>query len=168
MRIGVGYDIHPLVPGRKLFLGGIAIPFEAGLDGWSDGDVLTHAITDALLGAAALGDIGSHFPAGDERHHNIASVSLLSRVAAELFDSNWTIVNIDATIVADEPRLSPYILGMRESLAYTLVIPMARVSIKAHSTNGLGLSAVGRGVAAYAVCLIDSAARNKIPLEPWV
>ena len=168
MRIGVGYDIHPLVPGRKLVLGGLNIPFETGLDGWSDGDCLTHAVIDALLGAAALGDIGSHFPPGDPEYRNVSSLALLSRVAKELIQIGWEVVNVDVTVVADAPKLQPCIEAMRENLAYNLFIPMARVSIKAKTTNGLGLSPVGPGIAAYAVCLINEASRDKIPLDPNV
>ena len=168
MRVGIGWDIHPLAPGRKLVLGGITVPFELGLEGWSDGDVLTHAVIDALLGAANLGDIGGHFPTGDERYHNIHSLILLTRINAELDEHSWQVVNVDATVIADEPKLGHYVEGMRQNIALSVGIPMARVSVKAHTTNGMGFAAGRQGIAAQAVCLIDVKPKIDIPLDPWI
>lgn len=154
MRIGIGYDAHPLVAGRRLVLGGIEIPFEKGLDGWSDADVLTHAIIDALLGAAALGDIGSHFPPGDPRYKNISSLGLLKRVKGKLAESGWLIDNIDATVVAAQPKLRNFIDPMRQKLGRALGIPASQVSVKASTSNGLGFEGRGEGVSAQAVVLI--------------
>jgi len=155
IRIGTGYDAHPLVPGRKLVLGGVHIPFDEGLEGWSDGDALTHAIIDALLGAAALGDIGSHFPSGDPRYKDISSVVLLEETKGKLAEKGWKVVNIDATVVADKPKLRGYIDAMREQLSKALGIGTDRVSVKAGSNNGLGVIGRGEGIAAYAVALIE-------------
>ena len=155
MRTGIGYDIHPLVPGRKLVLGGIEIPFERGLQGWSDADVLTHAIIDALLGAAALGDIGSHFPPGEEKYRDISSLVLLENIRKKLADHGWRVVNMDATIVAEKPKLQEYINPMREKLAETLGIGINVVSVKASTNNGLGTIGRGEGIAAYATVLIE-------------
>lgn len=147
--------MHPLVPGRKLVLGGISIPFDEGLEGWSDGDTLTHAIIDALLGAAALGDIGSHFPPGDPRYKDISSLVLLEKVKEKLAAGGWRVVNIDATVLAEKPRLREYIDAMREQLSKTIGIGIERVSVKASSNNGLGFIGRGEGIAAYAVALIE-------------
>ncbi len=155
MRIGIGYDAHPLVPGRKLVLGGIHLPFDEGLEGWSDGDALTHAIIDALLGAAALGDIGIHFPSGDPQYKDISSVVLLEETKGKLAEKGWKVVNIDATVVADKPKLRGYIDAMREQLSKALGIGIDRVSVKASSNNGLGAIGRGEGIAAYAVALIE-------------
>jgi 2-C-methyl-D-erythritol 2,4-cyclodiphosphate synthase len=155
MRIGIGYDAHPLVPGRKLLLGGIEIPFDKGLSGWSDADVLTHAIIDALLGAAALGDIGSHFPPGEVRYKDISSLSLLEEVKEKLAKKGWQVVNIDATVVAEKPRLREHIDAIREKLSETLGIDTGQVSVKASTTNGLGFIGHGEGIAAYAIALIE-------------
>ncbi len=155
MRIGIGYDAHPLVPGRKLVLGGVHIPFDEGLEGWSDGDTLTHAIADALLGAAALGDIGRHFPSGDPRYEDISSLVLLEKVKEKLADGGWRVINIDATVVAKSPRLSEYIDEMRGQLSKTLGIGIDRVSVKASSNNGMGFIGRGEGIAAYAVALTE-------------
>jgi len=122
MRIGTGYDIHPLVPGRRLVLGGVEIPFDKGLSGWSDGDVLTHAIIDALLGAAALGDIGRHFPSGEPQYKDISSLVLLKKVREKLAEKGWRASNIDATVVAEQPKLSDFMGGMRQKLSQTLGI----------------------------------------------
>ena len=154
MRIGSGYDVHPLTMGRRLVLGGVDIPFDRGLDGWSDADVLTHAIIDALLGAAALGDIGSHFPPGDPEYKDISSLVLLKKVKNKLAEKGWLIENIDATVVAEQPRLSDFIDRMREKLSQTLGITLDRVSVKASTSNGLGFIGRGEGIAAYAVALI--------------
>ncbi|MFC1900075.1 2-C-methyl-D-erythritol 2,4-cyclodiphosphate synthase [Chloroflexota bacterium] len=153
-RIGTGYDIHPLEVGRKLVLGGIHIPFDKGLSGWSDADVLTHAIIDALLGAAALGDIGKHFPPGEPEYKDISSLKMLEKTLPLLKDNGWQIGNIDATVVAEQPKLSDYIDKIREQISRTLEIDTDQVSIKASTNNGLGYIGSGEGIAAYAVALI--------------
>jgi len=155
-RVGVGYDVHPLIPGRKLVLGGIDIPFAKGLSGWSDADVLTHAIIDALLGAAALGDIGSHFPPDEPQYKDISSLALLARVRDELAKNGWRVDNVDATIVAEQPRLREYIDRMRQQLSQTLGVAPSQVSVKASTSAQLGLVGRGEGMAAYAVALIES------------
>ena len=155
MRIGTGYDAHPLVAGRRLVLGGIEIPFEKGLDGWSDADALTHAIIDALLGAAALGDIGSHFPPGDLAYKDISSLKLLKIVKEKLAEKGWLIDNIDATVVAVQPKLREFIDPMRKTLSRTLSIKMEQVSVKASTSNGLGFAGRGEGIAAQAIALIS-------------
>ena len=154
MRIGIGYDIHPLTQGRRLVLGGIDIPFGKGLSGWSDADVLTHAIIDALLGAAALGDIGSHFPPGEPQYKDISSLALLERVRDKLRENGWQVENVDATIVAEQPRLSDFIDRMRKQLSQTLGIALGQVSVKASTSARLGSVGRGEGVAAYVVALI--------------
>jgi len=155
MRVGIGYDAHPLIMGRKLVLGGVEIPFARGLSGWSDADVLTHAIIDALLGAAALGDIGSHFPPGEPQYKNISSLTLLERVRDELAKNGWQVDNIDATIVAEQPRLRDFIDSMRQQLSQTLGIAPGQVSVKASTSAQLGSIGRGEGMAAYAVALIE-------------
>jgi len=155
LRIGIGYDIHPLVKGRKLIIGGVEIASKKGLDGWSDADVLSHAIIDALLGAAALGDIGQHFPPGEAQYKGISSLTLLKKVADELKENGWQIANIDATIVAEEPELSGFIERMRQNLSQTLGIKIERVSVKASTANGLGCVGRGRGIEAQAIALIS-------------
>ncbi|OGO24495.1 MAG: 2-C-methyl-D-erythritol 2,4-cyclodiphosphate synthase [Chloroflexi bacterium RBG_16_50_9] len=155
MRTGIGYDVHPLVPGRKLVLGGVNIPFDKGLEGWSDADALTHAIIDALLGAAVRGDIGSHFPPGEPEYKDISSQVLLEKVREELAGNGWQVVNIDATILAERPRLRDFIDGMRQQLSQTLNIDIGRVSVKASTFNGLGFIGRGQGIAACAVALIE-------------
>jgi 2-C-methyl-D-erythritol 2,4-cyclodiphosphate synthase len=155
-RVGVGYDVHPLTPGRKLVLGGIEIPFAKGLSGWSDADVLTHAIIDALLGAAALGDIGSHFPPDEPQYKDISSLTLLERVRDELAENGWRVDNVDTTIVAEQPRLRDYIDRMRQQLSQTLGIAPSQVSVKASTSAQLGLVGRGEGMAACAVALIES------------
>jgi len=154
-RTGIGYDAHPLVAGRKLVLGGIDIPFERGLEGWSDADALTHAVMDALLGAAALGDIGHHFPSGDPRYKGISSLALLGKVKEKLAEKGWGVVNIDAVILAEKPRLADLIDRMRQGLSQTLKINISRVSVKASTANGLGFIGRGDGIAAIAVALIE-------------
>ena len=156
MRIGIGYDVHPLTPGRRLVLGGIEIPFDKGLSGWSDADVLTHAIIDALLGAAALGDIGSHFPPGEPQYKDISSLVLLKRVGDKLAENSWQINNIDATIVAEQPKLRDFIDQMRQQLSQTLGIALSQVSVKASTSAQLGFVGRGEGIAACAVALIES------------
>jgi len=159
MRIGIGYDIHPLTQGRRLVLGGIDIPFGKGLSGYSDADVLTHAIIDALLGAAVLGDIGSHFPPGEPQYKDISSLALLERVRDKLRENGWRVNNIDATIVAEQPKLRDFIDGMRKQLSQTLGIALGQVSVKASTSAQLGSVGRGEGVAAFAVALIESIPR---------
>ena len=156
MRVGIGYDVHPLTPERKLVLGGINIPFDKGLSGHSDADVLTHAIIDALLGAAALGDIGSHFPPGEPHYRDISSLVMLERVKGELEEHGWQVANVDATIVADKPMLQDFINQMRRRLSDTLGIAPSQVSVKASTSNGLGFVGRGEGMAAWAVAVIAS------------
>ena len=155
MRAGIGYDVHPLTTGRRLVLGGIDIPFDRGLSGWSDADVLTHAIIDALLGAAALGDIGSHFPPGEPEYKDISSLALLERVRDKLGENGWQAGNIDATIIAEKPKLSGYIERMRQQISQALGIDTSRVSIKASTSNGLGFIGKGEGIAAWAIALVE-------------
>ena len=155
MRAGIGYDVHPLTPGRRLVLGGVNIPFDKGLSGWSDGDVLTHAIIDALLGAAALGDIGRHFPPGDPQYKDISSLVLLERVRDELAENGWQIGNIDATIVAEQPKLRDFIDQMRRQLSQTLGIALNRVSVKAKTSNRLGFVGREEGIAVFAVATLE-------------
>jgi len=155
MRIGIGYDAHPLTPGRRLVLGGVDIPFDKGLSGWSDADVLTHAIIDALLGAAALGNIGSHFPPGEPQYKDVSSLVLLKRVRDELAEKGWQVANIDATIVAEQPKLSHFIDRMRQQLSQTLGIAPSQVSVKASTSNGLGFVGRVEGIAAWAVAMIE-------------
>ncbi|MBA7479826.1 2-C-methyl-D-erythritol 2,4-cyclodiphosphate synthase [subsurface metagenome] len=155
MRVGIGYDVHPLTSGRRLVLGGVDIPFNKGLSGWSDADVLAHAIIDALLGAAALGDIGSHFPPGEPQYKDISSLTLLERVGDKLVENSWQIVNVDATIVAEQPKLRDFIDRMRRQLSQTLGIALNRVGVKASTSAQLGFVGRGEGIAAYAVALIE-------------
>jgi 2-C-methyl-D-erythritol 2,4-cyclodiphosphate synthase len=155
MRIGIGYDVHPLVAGRKLVLGGVEIPFGKGLEGWSDADALTHAVIDALLGAAGLGDIGQHFPSGEPEYEGISSLVLLDKVVEKLGEQGWRVGNIDATVVAEKPRLSEYIDDMRRTLSQVLGIDIGKISIKASTNNGLGFIGNGEGIAAYAVAMIE-------------
>ncbi len=162
MRVGIGYDIHPLSPGRRLVLGGIDIPFDKGLSGWSDADVLTHAIIEALLGAAALGDIGSHFPPGEPQYKDISSLVLLQRVRDKLAQNGWQVNNVDATIVAEQPKLRDYIDGMRQQLSQTLGIDISQVSVKASTSAGLGFVGRGEGIAVYAVALIEGSKDESI------
>ena len=155
MRVGIGYDIHPLVAGRRLVLGGVEIPFDKGLSGWSDGDVLTHAIIDALLGAAALGDIGSHFPTGEPQYRDISSLVLLKRAREKLAEKGWRASNIDATVVAEQPKLSDFIDGMRQQLSQTLGIDISQVSVKAVTSKQIGFTGRGEGMVTVAVALIE-------------
>jgi len=155
LRIGTGYDVHTLVKKRKLVIGGVEIPFDKGLDGWSDADVLTHAIIDALLGAAALGDIGGHFPPGEPQYKDISSLTLLKEVGEKLIIGGWRIVNIDATVITEEPKLAGFIERIRQNLSQTLGIGVERVSVKASTANGLGLVGKGEGMEALAVALIE-------------
>ncbi len=154
MRIGHGYDVHRLVPGRKLILGGVEIPWERGLDGHSDADVLTHAVMDALLGAAALGDIGALFPDTDPRYEGISSLLLLKEVARRLGGAGYRVENIDATAVAQAPKLSSYIPQMVENLSAVLGVGPGQVNVKATTEERLGFTGSGAGIAAHAVCLL--------------
>ncbi len=154
MRVGIGYDTHPLVKGKRLVIGGVEIPFKKGLEGWSDADVLTHAVIDALLGAAALGDRGSHFPAGEPQYKGVSSLALLKTTNDKLKENGWRIVNIDATVIAEEPKLSGFIEKMRQNLSQTLGIEASRVSVKASTANTLGCVGKGRGIEAQAIALI--------------
>lgn len=156
MRIGHGYDVHRLTEGRKLILGGVDIPYEKGLLGHSDADVLTHAIMDALLGAAALGDIGKLFPDTDPAYAGADSLMLLERVRERLSKAGYRVGNIDATILAQRPKLSPHIPQMRTNLANRLGIEVDQVSVKATTEEGLGFTGTGEGMAAHAVCLLES------------
>lgn len=155
IRVGYGYDVHRLAEGRKLILGGVDIPFEKGLLGHSDADVLLHAITDALFGAAALGDIGSHFPDTDPRYKGADSLKLLEACGRELAEHGWSIGNIDATIVAQRPKLLPYVPQMRENIARVLNITVEQVSLKGKTEEGLGFTGTGEGMAVHTVCLIE-------------
>ena len=155
LRIGQGYDVHRLTEGRALILGGVAIPYEQGLDGHSDADVLTHAIMDALLGAAGLGDIGKLFPDTEERYRGISSLLLLQKVGELLKINGWQVVNLDSTIVAQAPKLSPYREAMRRNLAEALGIDEASVSVKATTEERLGFTGDGSGMAAHAVALLE-------------
>ena len=154
MRIGQGFDVHPLVAGRKLVIGGVELPYEKGLAGHSDADVLLHAVCDALIGAAALGDIGAHFPDTDPRYKDVDSRRLLREVARLLAAHNWRVVNIDATIIAQAPKMAPHIGAMRENIAADLGITAANVNIKAKTTEQLGFIGRGEGIAAEVVTLI--------------
>ena len=155
MRIGHGYDVHRLVEGRKLILGGVEIPFEKGLDGHSDADVLVHAVMDALLGAAALGDIGKLFPDNDERYLGADSVELLKKVRDVLQEHGWKPGNLDATVIAQRPKLAPYIDTMRKRIADALETDAENVSVKATTEEGLGFTGEGLGIAAHAVALLE-------------
>ena len=156
MRIGHGYDVHKLVAERKLIIGGVDIPFEKGLLGHSDADVLTHAIMDALLGAAALGDIGLHLPDNDPTYKDADSIKLLEKVGDILESKLFVVDNIDATIIAQAPKMRPYIDTMRENIAKALRIPVSLVNVKATTEEGLGFTGTGEGIAAHAVCLLSS------------
>ncbi len=156
MRIGMGYDVHKLVEGRKLILGGVDIPYEKGLLGHSDADVLVHAIMDALLGAAALGDIGKHFPDTDEKYKGADSMALLAEVKKLLCEKLFFVENIDATVIAQQPKLSPYIDTMRSNIAGVLEIAPGRVNIKATTEEKLGFTGQGLGISAQAVCLLET------------
>ena len=157
LRIGHGYDVHRLTEGRALILGGVEIPYEKGLLGHSDADVLTHAVMDALLGAAALGDIGKLFPDSDAAYKGISSIELLKRVKARLAEAGFEAVNLDATILAQAPKLAPYRDEMRGNIACALDIPVSRVSVKATTEEGLGFTGSGEGIAAHAIALLEQA-----------
>lgn len=155
MRIGHGYDVHRLVDGRPLVLGGVKIPFELGLLGHSDADVLLHAVCDAILGAAALGDIGKHFPDSDEAFRNIDSRILLRKTAELLREKGYKVVNVDATVIAQKPKLSPFIAEMRENIALDCGVSAECVNVKATTEEGLGFTGDLSGISAHAVCLIE-------------
>lgn len=155
MRIGHGYDVHRLVEGRSLILGGVRIPFEKGLDGHSDADVLTHAVMDALLGAAAMGDIGKLFPDTDDRYLGADSIALLREVDRRLTEAGYRLGNLDVTVIAQRPKLAPYINQMRQNLAAALRTELQNVSVKATTEEHLGFTGSGEGIAAHAVCLLE-------------
>ncbi|MBQ1264021.1 MAG: 2-C-methyl-D-erythritol 2,4-cyclodiphosphate synthase [Oscillospiraceae bacterium] len=155
MRIGHGYDVHRLTEGRKLILGGVDVPYEKGLDGHSDADVLTHAVMDAMLGAAALGDIGKLFPDTDETYRGCSSLWLLEQVKAALDEKGYRLGNLDVTVIAQRPKLAPFILQMRENLAETLGCSVDAVNVKATTEEHLGFTGAGDGIAAHAVCIIE-------------
>ena len=155
MRIGHGYDVHRLVEGRRCIIGGVDIPFELGLDGHSDADVLTHAVMDALLGALALGDIGKHFPDTDPAYKGADSLALLRHVSAFIREKGWQVGNIDATVLAQAPKLAPHIVQMRERLAAAMECDVDRVSVKATTEEKLGFTGAKQGIAAHCVCLLE-------------
>jgi 2-C-methyl-D-erythritol 2,4-cyclodiphosphate synthase len=155
MRIGQGYDVHALVAGRKLIVGGVTIPFEKGLAGHSDADVLVHAVCDALLGAAALGDIGRHFPDTDPKYKNADSRAFLRGVAAKVRDAGYSIANVDATIHAQAPKMAPHVGAMIANLAADLDLPVGRINVKAKTAEGLGAIGRGEGIAAEAIALLE-------------
>ena len=156
MRVGIGYDVHALTTGRKLVLGGVEIPFDKGLSGWSDADVLTHAIMDAMLGAATMADIGTHFPSGDPQYKNVSSLVLLGKVRALLAKAGWQVNNVDATVVAERPRLREYIDRMREKLSQILRIDVSQVSVKAGTSERLGFVGREEGIAVYAIVSVEA------------
>lgn len=156
MRVGMGYDVHKLVEGRKLIIGGVDIPYEKGLLGHSDADVLVHAIMDSLLGAAALGDIGKHFPDTAEEFKDADSMKLLEEVGKLIDKENMIIVNIDATIIAQKPKMAPYIQSMRENISKRLGIDLNQVNIKATTEEGMGFTGEGKGISSQAICLLET------------
>jgi 2-C-methyl-D-erythritol 2,4-cyclodiphosphate synthase len=156
VRVGNGFDVHRLVAGRRLVLGGVEIPYERGLLGHSDADVLVHAVCDALLGAAALGDIGAHFPDTDQRFKGISSITLLTEVGRLLAGKGYQVLNIDATIVAEKPKMAPYIPAMIASISRAAGAGPGTVNVKATTTEGLGYTGRGEGIAAYAVCMLGT------------
>ena len=155
LRVGHGYDVHRLVEGRALILGGVTVPFDRGLLGHSDADVLTHAVMDALLGAAGLGDIGRHFPDSDPAYAGADSLVLLDHVAGLLRARGWRVGNVDSTILAQRPKLAPYIPAMRAAIARAAGVPESRVNVKATTEEGLGFTGSGEGIAAHAVALLE-------------
>ncbi len=155
MRVGIGYDVHKLIEDRKLIIGGVEIPYEKGLLGHSDADVLLHAIKDAMLGAVALGDIGRHFPDTDERYKGASSIQLLIEVNNKLKEKGYTVNNIDAVIIAQKPKMAPHIQNMRLSIAKALSIDIDWVNVKATTTEGLGFTGTGEGIASQAIVSVD-------------
>lgn len=162
MRVGMGYDVHKLVEGRKLIIGGVEIPHSLGLLGHSDADVLLHAIMDALLGAAALGDIGKHFPDTDPAYEGISSIKLLEEVGQLLEKENYVVDNIDATIIAQKPKMRPHIEKMEENIAQALKIDVSQVNVKATTEEGLGFTGSEDGISSQAICAISSIYENSI------
>ena len=154
MRIGMGYDVHKLVEDRDLILGGVKIPYSLGLLGHSDADVLLHAIMDSLLGAAALGDIGKHFPDSDHRYTGISSIELLKHVGSLLKENNWLIENIDSTIIAQKPKMAPHIENMRKNISEALNINIDQINVKATTEEGLGFTGEGKGISSQSICLL--------------
>ena len=154
MRIGMGYDVHKLVEDRDLILGGVKIPYSLGLLGNSDADVLLHAIMDSLLGAAALGDIGKHFPDSDHRYKGISSIELLKHVGSLLKENNWLIENIDSTIIAQKPKMAPHIENMRKNISEALNINIDQINVKATTEEGLGFTGEGKGISSQSICLL--------------
>lgn len=159
MRVGIGYDVHRLVPDRSLILGGVTIPWDKGLDGHSDADVLIHAVMDALLGACGMGDIGVHFPDTDEAYRGISSIKLLQEVKRKIRSNFFEVVNIDATIIAQSPKLSPYMDEMKKKIAAALEVDSNRVNVKATTTERLGFEGRGEGIAAQAIALVKGTQR---------
>ena len=155
MRIGMGYDVHRLVKGRELILGGVRIPYEKGLLGHSDADVLLHAVMDALLGAAALGDIGKHFPDTEKAYRGISSIALLEHVAGLLKENGYSVGNVDSVIIAQSPKMAPHIENMRENIARALSIELNQISVKATTEEGLGFTGAGEGISSHAVCILN-------------
>lgn len=155
MRVGMGYDVHKLVENRDLILGGVKIPYEKGLLGHSDADVLLHAIMDALLGAAALGDIGKHFPDTDETYKGISSIGLLEYVARLLDEHGYIVENVDATIIAQRPKMRPHIDEMRKNIANALKVDVAQINVKATTEEGLGFTGTGEGISSQAICALE-------------
>lgn len=154
MRIGMGYDVHKLVEDRDLILGGVKIPYSLGLLGHSDADVLLHAIMDSLLGAAALGDIGKHFPDSDDRYKGISSIELLKYVGSLLKENDWLIENIDSTIIAQKPKMAPHIENMRKNISEALNINIDQINVKATTEEGLGFTGEGKGISSQSICLL--------------
>ena len=159
MRVGIGYDVHRLVPGRPLVLGGVVIPYERGLEGHSDADALLHAVADAILGAAALGDLGGHFPSSDAAYRNMASVRLLETVVDRVDSLGLAVGNVDAVVIAEAPMLAPFVPAMRAVMAKALRVPETAVSVKATTHERLGSLGRGEGIAAQAVCLLRAKER---------
>ena len=155
MRVGIGYDVHRLTEGRDLIIGGVNIPYEKGLLGHSDADVLLHAVMDALLGAAALGDIGKHFPDTDIRYKGASSIKLMECVQKLLEEKGYRVVNVDATIIAQRPKLRPYIEEMEKNIAGALKIDLDQINVKATTEEGLGFTGAGEGISSQAVCMIE-------------
>lgn len=155
MRIGLGYDVHRLVEKRDLIIGGVNIPYEKGLLGHSDADVLLHAISDSILGAAALGDIGTHFPDTDERYKGISSLTLLKEVGLLIKNKGYELINIDATIIAQKPKMAPYIKSMRENISAVLNIDIDQINIKATTEEGLGFTGENLGISSQSICLLN-------------
>ena len=166
MRVGMGYDVHKLVEDRKLVLGGVDIPYAKGLLGHSDADVLLHAIMDALLGAAALGDIGKHFPDTDEKYKGISSIKLLEHVSNLLDEHLYVVENIDATIIAQKPKMRPYIEEMRENIAKALQIETDQVNVKATTEEGLGFTGSAEGISAHAICCLEKITNLSYDVTP--